>query len=210
VTEPRLPAGLPLPGMPFGDERDDLRAGVYGRLLAKRTVVLDRMLDIATATFVAAQLMTLDADGDEPITLLVNSPGGPLDTAATVLDTMALVQGPVDTTCLGQAIGTAAIVVASGTGTRRTGPGARFSLRLPAVELSGPASRLGEEVAHLGRLRDLVLDRLVAATGADRRMVARDVDQGRPLTAPEAVAYGLVDEVLSSGQRPRGTTTPDS
>jgi ATP-dependent Clp protease protease subunit len=202
------PPGTGFPGG-FGD---DARAAVYDRLLARRTVVVDRELDVTGATFVAAQLMTLDADGDEPITLLVNSPGGPLDAAATVLDTMHLVRGPVDTTCLGQAVGTAAVVVASGTGTRRAGAGARFSLRLPPVEFAGPASRLSEEVARYGQLRDLVLDRLVEATGANRRMVARDVDGGRSLTAPEAVAYGLVDEVLSRGRngQPPGTTTPDS
>jgi ATP-dependent Clp protease protease subunit len=146
---------------------------------------------------VAAQLMTLDADGDEPITLLVNCPGGPLDAAATVLDTMALVRGPVETTCLGQAVGTAAVVVAAGTGRRRAGPGARFSLRLPSVELSGPASRLRDEVAHVARLHDMVVDHLARATGQDRRLVARDVERGRSLSAPDAVTYGLVDELVT-------------
>jgi len=174
-----------------------MRTHVYDHLLARRTIVVDRTLDGPNATYVAAQLMTLDADGDEPITLLVNCPGGPLDAAATVLDTMALVQGPVDTTCLGQATGTAAIIVAAGTGRRRAGAGARFSLRMPGVELRGPASRLGEEVAHLGRLHALVVDRLVTATGQERRLVARDVDRGRTLSAPEAVTYGLVDEIVT-------------
>lgn len=210
---PGLPPGVP--GFPDPGFGGDPRAAVYERLLARRTVLVERDLDITGATFVAARLMTLDADGDDPITLLVNSPGGPLDAAATVLDTMQLVGPPVDTTCLGQAVGTAAVVVASGTGRRRAGAGARFSLRLPAVELAGPASRLSDEVAHYGRLRDLVLDRLVEATGANRRMVARDVDRGRNLAADEAVAYGLVDEVLSrtgrgDRQPPPGTTSPDS
>ncbi len=201
--EPRLPPmapGLPSPGggLPPGPGYGtDPRAAMVDQLWARRTVLVDRELDVSSATFIAAQLMTLDADGDDPMTLLVNSPGGPLDAAATILDTMHLVGGAVDTTCLGQAVGTAAVVVASGTGRRRAGAGARFSLRLPAVELSGPASRLSDEVEHYGRLRELVLDRLVEATGANRRMVARDVDRGRHLTATEAIAYGLVDEVLS-------------
>jgi ATP-dependent Clp protease protease subunit len=188
-----------MPGAPA----DDLRAGVYGKLLARRTVLLDRALDMDVATMVAAQLMSLDADDERPVTLVVNSAGGPLDAAATVLDTLATMAAPVDTTCLGQAGGTAALVVASGTGRRRAGAGARFSLRLPDVELRGPASRLDQEVAHLGVLRDMVLDRLVEVTGADRRMVARDVDRGRTLTAAEAVPYGLVDEVLTRDDRPR-------
>jgi ATP-dependent Clp protease protease subunit len=178
---------------------DDLRAGMIERLLARRTVLVDRALDAQAATLIAAQLMSLDGEGDSPVTLLVNSPGGPLDAVATVLDTIGLVRPLVDTTCLGRADGTAAVLVASGTGRRRAGAGARFSLRLPEVEVSGPASQLDNQVAHLARLRDMVLDRLVEATGANRRMVARDVDRGRALTAPEAVTYGLVDEVLTKG-----------
>ena len=133
--------GMPTPGrgLPSGlGYGTDPRAAMVEQMLARRTVLVDRELDVSGATFIAAQLMTLDADGDEPMTLLVNSPGGPLDAAATILDTMQLVGGVVDTTCLGQAVGTAAVVVASGTGRRRAGAGARFSLRLPAVELSGP------------------------------------------------------------------------
>ena len=196
--------GMPTPGrdLPSGlGYGTDPRAAMVEQMLARRTVLVDRELDVSGATFIAAQLMTLDADGDEPMTLLVNSPGGPLDAAATILDTMQLVGGVVDTTCLGQAVGTAAVVVASGTGRRRAGAGARFSLRLPAVELSARRPASATRSSTTGACRDLVLDRLVDATGANRRMVARDVDRGRNLTAPEAVAYGLVDEVLTRSGR---------
>jgi ATP-dependent Clp protease, protease subunit len=190
---------VPLPSTPqpsAPEPLDDLRSRVYDQLLARRTVLLDRALDGETAMFVAAQLMTLDAEGTEHITLIVNSPGGPLDAAATVLDTIDLVRGPVDTTCLGQASGTAAVVVAAGTGRRRVGATAQLQLRLPEVELAGTATRLDDEAAHLRHLQDAIVDRLAAATGQDRRLLARDVDRGRVLTAPDAVAYGLVDEVI--------------
>jgi ATP-dependent Clp endopeptidase proteolytic subunit ClpP len=187
---------MPPPRPPAPEPLDDLRSRVYDQLLARRTVVLDRALDGETAMFVAAQLMTLDAEGTERITLIVNSPGGPLDAAATVLDTIDLVRGPVDTTCLGQAGGTAAVVVAAGTGRRRVGASAQLQLRLPEVELAGTATRVGDEAAHLRRLHDAIVDRLAAATGQDRCLLARDVDRGRVLPAPDAVAYGLVDEVI--------------
>jgi ClpP protease-like protein len=80
---------VPMPGTsPTSPPADDLRSRVYDDLLARRTVVLDRALDAETATLVAAQLMSLDSAGTDPITLVVNSPGGPLDAAAAVLDTM--------------------------------------------------------------------------------------------------------------------------
>jgi ATP-dependent Clp protease, protease subunit len=192
---------VPMPSSPASSPADDLRSRVYDDLLARRTVVLDRALDGETATLVAAQLMALDADGDQAITLVVNSPGGPLDAAAAVLDTIDLVRGPLDTTCLGRADGTAAVVAASGTGRRRMGAGARVRLRLADLELTGPASRLDDDLARHRDLQEALIDRLVAITGQERRLVERDVETGRTLTAAEAVDYGLADEVI--GQTPK-------
>jgi ATP-dependent Clp protease protease subunit len=178
---------------------------VYDDLLARRTVLLDRALDGETATLVAAQLMALDADGgddgDEVVTLVVNSPGGPLDAAAAVLDTIDLVRAPLDTTCLGRADGTAAVVAAAGSGRRRIGAGARVRLRLADLELTGPASRLDEDLARHRDLQRALVDRLVAITGQERRLVERDIETGRTLSAAEAVDYGLADEVI--GQTPK-------
>lgn len=191
---------VPMPGTAT-PPAEDLRSVVYEQLLARRTIVLDRALDSETATLVAAQLMSLDAESADPVTLVVNSPGGPLDAAAAVLDTLDLVRGPVNTTCLGQAVGTAAVVVAAGTGRRRIGARAQMRLRLAEVAMEGPARRLDEDLAHLAALRDMVVDRLVAITGQDRRLIERDVDAGRFLTAEDAVAYGLADEVIQPGAR---------
>ncbi|MGH9243330.1 MAG: ATP-dependent Clp protease proteolytic subunit [Acidimicrobiales bacterium] len=201
-TDPGRPHPYPPVPMVYGPGPDDeLRSRVYEQMLARRTVFLDRGLDGETATLVAAQLMTLDADadGESPVTLIVNSEGGPLEAVAGLLDTIELLHCPVDTTCLGQAGGTAAVVVAAGTGRRRAGAGAQFRLRLSKVELLGSATRLGHDVAHLRALHDALIDRLVAATGQDRRLVARDVERGRALSADEAVAYRLVDEVIKKG-----------
>src|SRR5918994_561185 len=80
-------------------------------------------------TEVAASLMALDADGDDPVTLLVNSPGGPLDAGVAVVDVLDLLGAPVEATCIGQAVGTAAVVVACATpGRRRAAPHPRLSL----------------------------------------------------------------------------------
>jgi ATP-dependent Clp protease protease subunit len=181
-----------------GPLEDDLRRRVVDQLLARRTIMVDRPLTLETATIVAAQMMSLDADSDEPgraMTLLVNSPGGPLDAVGAILDTIDLVGCPVDISCLGQAVGTAVLVVASGTGRRRAGPGARFVLRLADIELSGTARQLGDEVAAQRRLYDAAVDRLGAATGQERRLIIRDLERGRTLSADEAIGYGLIDEI---------------
>lgn len=196
---------VPVPGSP-GPGPDpffeDPRSRVYDDLLKRRTVVLDRELDDRSATLLVAQLITLDREGAEPITLVVNSPGGPLDAAIAVLDTLDLVRGPVGTTCLGRAEGTAAVLVAAGRGRRRIGAGARLRLRLPDLELSGPASRLDDELAHHRELHESLVDRLTAATRLSRDEIAADVDTARTFTASEAVAHGLADEVIGPGSRP--------
>jgi len=181
--------------VPGSSPADDWRARVYGDLLDRRTVVLDGELDETRATLVAAQLLALDADRAEPITVVVNSPGGPLDAATAVLDTIDLITVPVDTTCLGQAAGTAAIVLAAGTGRRRAGASAQIRLRLPDLEVRGTAAHLADEAAHLERVHATLVDRLARATGQERQLVQRDVAAGRSLTADEARDYGIVDEV---------------
>jgi ATP-dependent Clp protease protease subunit len=192
---------VPMPGEPGQDPPpsplDGPRSRVYDDLLKRRTVVLDRPLDDPTATLLVAQLISLDRDSAEPIMLVVNSPGGPLEAAIAVLDTIDLVRGTVGTTCLGRAEGTAAVVVAAGTGRRRVGAGARLRLRFAELELSGPARRLGDELAHHHEVQATLVDRLAAVTSHDRDQVAADVDAGRLLTADEAVAYGLADEVIA-------------
>ena len=188
---PLLPPGL-LSGT------GDLRSRVYDDLLRRRTIVIDRALDDETASLVAAQLVALDQAGGEPITLVVNSPGGRLEAAMTVLDTMDLVRGPVATTCLGRAEGTAAVVAAAGTGPRRVGAGARLRLRLADLDLSGPAGHVDRELAYHRELQATLVDRLAAITGQERRLVERDVDAGRAFTAAEAVTYGLADQVIGA------------
>ena len=168
---------------------------IYTELLERRIVFVRDRLDHDTATLVTAQLMTLDADDTSPVTLVVNSGGGPVNAVAGLLDTIDLVRYPVDTSCVGRAEGTAAVVVAAGTGRRRCGRGATFRLRLPDLEAAGPADRLRRDVESATRVQRELVDRLAAITGQSRALVARDVERGRLLTADEAVTYGLVDEV---------------
>jgi ATP-dependent Clp protease, protease subunit len=184
---------VPIPGEPAAGR--GFESTIYTELLERRIVFVRDRLDHDTATLVTAQLMTLDAEDTSPVTLVVNSAGGPVDAVAGILDTIDLVQCPVDTSCVGRAEGTAAVVVAAGTGRRRCGRGATFRLRLPDLEAAGPADRLRRDVETATRVQRELVDRLAAITGQSRALVARDVERGRLLTADEAVTYGLVDEV---------------
>jgi ATP-dependent Clp protease protease subunit len=184
---------VPIPGEPAA--AGGFESTIYTELLERRIVFVRDRLDHDTATLVTAQLMTLDADDTSPVMLVVNSGGGPVDAVAGLLDTIDLVRCPVDTSCVGRAEGTAAVVVAAGTGHRRCGRGATFRLRLPDLEAAGPADRLRRDVESATRVQRELIDRLAAITGQSRALAARDVERGRLLTADEAVTYGLVDEV---------------
>jgi ATP-dependent Clp protease, protease subunit len=188
---------VPIPGEPAAP--GGFESTIYTELLERRIVFVRDRLDHDTATLVTAQLMTLDAEDTSPVSLVVNSGGGPVDAVAGVLDTIDLLRCPVDTSCVGRAEGTAAMVVAAGTGRRRCGRGATFRLRLPDLEAAGPADRLRRDVETATRVQRELVDRLAAITGQSRALVARDVERGRLLTADEAVAYGLVDEVSAGG-----------
>jgi ATP-dependent Clp protease, protease subunit len=194
------PAPPPVPRVPFPGEAaapGSFESTIYADLLERRIVFVRDRLDHDAATLVTAQLMALDADDTSAVRLVVNSAGGPVDAVTGLLDTIDLVRCPVDTSCVGRAEGTAAVVVAAGTGRRRCGPGATFRLRLPDLEAAGPADRLRRDVESAARVQRTLVDRLAAITGQSRALVARDVDRGRLLTADEAVAYGLVDEVTA-------------
>jgi ATP-dependent Clp protease protease subunit len=186
---------VPFPGEPAAPA--GFESTIYADLLERRIVFVRDRLDHDAATLLTAQLMALDADGTSPVTLVVNSAGGPADAVTGLLDTIDLVRCPVDTSCVGRAEGTAAVVVAAGTGRRRCGPGATFRLRLPDLEAAGPADRLRRDVESATLVQRALIDRLAAVTGQSRVLVARDVDRGRVLTADEALAYGLVDEVAA-------------
>lgn len=182
------------------DRPTDAVTGVvdpFDRLLERRTVFLRGPLDTVAANRLAAQLLMLDAGGRGEITLLVNSDGGPVECLLPVADTMASLDSQVATTCLGRASGTAAVVVALGTGRRRAAPGARLTLRTPrSGGDEGTADDMGRRAALAADQRRQVAVLLAGATGRTLDAVAAELDTGQYLSPREAVAAGLVDEVV--------------
>ena len=166
------------------------------QLFERRIVFLRGPLDDAVASDVAAQLMTLDASGDEPVQLHVDSPGGPLEPAFVLIDTIGLLGVAVHAVCVGRAEGAAVGVLVAGE-VRRAAPHARFRLCQPDESVQGVASELESWIAHKQRMLDEFHRHLAAATGRPLEQVEADTAAGRFLDAEEAVAYGLVHEAWS-------------
>ncbi|WP_079044620.1 MULTISPECIES: ATP-dependent Clp protease proteolytic subunit [unclassified Streptomyces] len=174
----------------------------YSKLLESRIVFLGTPIDEISANDVIAQLLHLDhAAPGQDLSLYINSPGGSVTAMTAIYDTLRSLHCDVETTCLGQAESTAAVLLAAGTpGKRAMLPGARITLRQPAVDepLQGQLSDLDLHASELLRLRALMAGILTEHTGQPRERIDADLDRLTVLDAPAALAYGLVDHVITS------------
>ena len=141
-----------------------------------------------------AEMMTLDATGDEVVQLYVASSGGPLHLALALVDTIDLLGVPVHVTCLGRAEGSVIAVVAAGA-RRAAAPHAQFHLTEPDLSVSGNASQLAAWAEHHRAQVARFVDRLAEATGRPVEHVEADLSVGRWLSAEEALGYGLIDQI---------------
>lgn len=172
---------------------------VYSHLLAERVVYLGTGVDAGVANALIAQLLHLDADSPErDIQLYINCEGGDPAAMLAVYDTMQHIRPDVATTCVGQAVGVGAVLLATGAaGKRAVLPHARVVLHQPAGQGRGAIPDLILQADELVRVRGDVEQILARHTGKDPERLRADTDRDRILTAADAVAYGLADVVLS-------------
>ncbi len=178
------------------------RLDPYTKLFEERIIFLGQAIDDTVANDVMAQLLTLESmDPDRDIFIYINSPGGSFTSLTAIYDTMQFVRCPVQTVCMGQAASAAAVLLAAGTpGKRMALPNSRILIHQP--ELSGgdygQASDIEIQANEVLRMRSLLEDLIAKHTGRAIEEVRRDIERDKILTAEEALAYGLVDQVISS------------
>ena len=190
------------PGPSGGHPLYDSLAGpsVQDRLFEQRTVFLWGELDDAAGGHLAAQLMTLDASGDEPVQLHVDSPGGTLEAAFCLIDVIDLLGVDVIATCVGQAAG-AALGPLAVAHRRRATPHARFRLQGPSTHIAGRVRDLDAWATHNRTQMERFCARLADAVGHPAEQIADDLESGRFLDASQAVDYGLIDEICGPAAR---------
>src|SRR4051794_33600731 len=173
---------------------------IWSRLLRDRIVFLGTPVDDASANLVIAQMLFLEGeDPTKPINLYINSPGGDMTAYFAIHDTMQFLQAPVSTMCVGQAASAAAVLLAAGApGMRVTLPNARVLIHQPHGGAQGQSSDIEIQVREMVEMRERMVGVLVEATGQTRERILTDIDRDHILRGEDAVAYGLVDEVLSS------------
>src|ERR687884_409876 len=155
----------------------------YNKLFEERIIFLGVQIDDASANDVMAQLITLEStDPDRDITIYINSPGGSFTSLMAIYDTMMFIRPDIQTVCMGQAASAAAVLLAAGT------PGKRLALPYSRVLIHQPS----------GESRSQMEDILARHTGQTVEQVRLDIERDKILTAQEAKAYGIVDEVIQS------------
>ncbi|MFI6074901.1 ClpP family protease [Actinoplanes sp. NPDC051343] len=172
---------------------------VYSRLLSDRIIFLGTEIDDGVANVVIAQLLHLESAGEQDIALYINSPGGGFNALTAIYDTMNFIRCSIATFCVGQASSAAAALLAAGTrGKRSVLPHAKVTLHQPSSQARGTLPDLAVEAKEVAKVRAEMDEILARHTGHSTTKIRADTDRSMALSAADAVAYGLADQVITS------------
>lgn len=171
---------------------------IYSRLLKDRIIFLGSAIDADVANAVVAQLLFLAADDpDKDIQMYINSPGGSVSAGLAIYDTMQHIKPDVCTMCVGMAASMGAVLLTAGAkGKRFALPNSEVMIHQPLGGARGQASDIQIHAEHIIKTRQRLNQILSERTGQPLERIERDTDRDNFLSADEAKAYGLVDEVL--------------
>jgi ATP-dependent Clp protease, protease subunit len=172
---------------------------IYSRLLKERIIFLTDAVDDHMANLIISQLLFLEAeDNTREAYMYINSPGGVVTAGLAIYDTMQFIKTKVSTICLGQAASMGALLLAAGEpGKRYALPNARIMIHQPLGGAQGQATDIEIQANEILRIKRMLNDILVKHTKQNIKKIEKDTDRDFFLSAPEAVTYGLIDEVLT-------------
>ena len=173
---------------------------IYSRLLKDRIIFLGEEVTDVAANIIVAQLLFLEAeDPDKDIHLYINSPGGSVTAGLAIYDTMQYIKCDVATYCMGMAASMGSFLLSGGTkGKRYAMPNSEIMIHQPSGGAQGQASEIQIAAEHILKTRRKLNEILAANTGQTLETIARDTDRDNFMSAEEAKAYGLIDEVITS------------
>ena len=171
---------------------------IYSRLLQDRIIFLGGEIDDDTATLVVAQMLFLEGDDpDKDIFLYINSPGGSVSAGLAIYDTMQYIKCEVSTICIGLAASMGAFLLAAGArGKRRALPNAEIMIHQPSGGAQGQATDISIHAEQILRIRERLNEILSARTGQPVEKVRLDTERDNYMSAEQARAYGIVDEII--------------
>jgi len=172
---------------------------IYSRLLKDRIVFVSGVIEDNLANSIVAQLLHLEGeDAERDIYMYINSPGGIISSGLAIYDTMQYIKPKVSTICIGQAASMAAMLLAAGTPGKRTAlPYSRVMIHQPLGGAQGQASDIEIQAKEILYLRRVMNELMQKHTGQPLERIEADTDRNFFMSADEAKAYGLIDEVIS-------------
>ena len=172
---------------------------IYSRLLKERIIFLGEEVNDVSASVIVAQLLFLEADDpDKDIQLYINSPGGSVTAGMAIYDTMQYIKCDVSTVCIGMAASMGAFLLAGGKkGKRFALPNAEIMIHQPSGGAQGQATEIQIAAEHILRTKQKLNEILAANTGQSLEAIKADTERDNFMSADEAKAYGLIDEVIA-------------
>ena len=173
---------------------------IYSRLLKERIIFLVGEVNDQTANLVVAQLLFLESENpDKDISFYINSPGGSVSAGMAIYDTMQFLNAPIRTICMGMAASMGAFLLAAGgPGKRMALPHARIMIHQPSGGAQGTAADIEIQAREILYLRAKMNELMANHTGQAIERIERDFDRDYYMSAEEAKAYGIIDEVITA------------
>ena len=179
---------------------------IYSRLLKDRIIFVggyEGAVTTDSANILIAQLLYLESeDPEKDINLYINSPGGMVTAGLAVYDTMQYIKAPITTICIGMAMSFGAVLLAAGSKGRRFAlPQSRIMIHQPLIHgegISGQATDIEVEAKEIVKTKAILNEILARHTGQSVEKVAKDADRNYYLSAPDAKAYGIIDQVIEN------------
>jgi ATP-dependent Clp protease protease subunit len=171
---------------------------IYSRLLKDRIIFIGEPVDDHMANLVIAQMIFLEGeDPDRDINLYINSPGGIVTAGLAIYDTMQFVKPDVATLCLGQAASMAAVLLAGGAKSKRSAlPNSRIMIHQPLGGTQGQATDIEIYTREMLKIKTQLNSIMARHTGRTLEQIDRDTDRNNFMSAEDAKAYGLIDEII--------------
>ncbi len=195
ILEPR---GI-IPGVVESTPRGERSWDLYSRLLKERIIFIGTPIDDGVANSVVAQLLYLQSeDATRDIYMYINSPGGSIYAGLAIYDTIQWLRPDVSTVCMGMAMSMGAVVLTAGSRKKRYAlPNSTMLIHQPLGGAEGQATDIEITAREILRLRRSLYEIISYHTGQTVERITQDSDRNYYMTAPQAVEYGLIDEILS-------------
>ena len=205
---PETKAQILVPYVVEQTSRGERSFDIYSRLLNERIVFLGTEIDDHVANVIIAQLLHLEsADPEKDISLYINSPGGSVTAGLAIYDTIQFIKSDVSTICVGQCASMAAVLLASGTAGKRFAlPHSRVLIHQPWGGAQGQVTDIEIQAKELLRTRAALDTILAKHTGQPCEKIHTDTERDNIMTAEEALAYGIVDNVMVDRETPVAST----